>query len=149
MKRILVCIDFSPLTDRIIDTAREMAQCMSQGVHLVHVQPDKSPAPRTVVSNPDSSVGKKESLTRQREVAQLGRLCQKLNDENIAATWSAPSGRIHEVLIQEAKTRDVQMVVMGSHGNGAVHHLVVGSVAEGVLKGLGLPVVLVPALVPD
>jgi len=38
---------------------------------------------------------------------------------------------------------------MGSHGNGAVHHLVVGSVAEGVLKGLGLPVVLVPVQVEE
>ncbi len=122
---------------------------MSDGLHLVHVQPETSPTPRTVVSNPDSSVGKKESLTRQREVAQLGRICQKLTDENIQTTWSAPAGKIHETLIREAQKHDVQLVVMGSHGNGAVHHLVVGSVAEGVLKGLGVPVVLVPAVVSD
>lgn len=149
MKTILVCIDFSPLTDRILDTAKGMAQCMSNGLHLVHVQPEKSPVPTAVVSNPDSSRGKSEALTRRKEVAQLEKICQRLKDEGIETTWATPSGKIHEILIHEAKEHNAQFVVMGSHGNGAMHHLVVGSVAAGVLKGLGLPVVLVPAQVSE
>ncbi len=145
MKSILVCIDFSPLTDRILDTAKEMARGMSRSLHLVHVQPEKRPVPTAVVSNPDNNSAKKESLTRQKEINQLERICQKFNDENIQTTWSTPSGKIHETIIKEAQDQDAQLVVMGSHGNGAMYHLVVGSVAEGVLKGLGLPVVLVPA----
>lgn len=148
MACLLVCIDFSPLTDRIVETAKGMAHCMDKGIHLVHVQPEKTTAPTAVVTNPSSSNGKEESLTRRKEVAMLGKLCQKLQDEGLQATWATPSGKIHEMLTKEAKERNAQMVVMGSHGNGAVYHMVVGSVAEGVLKGLGLPVILVPAQLP-
>lgn len=146
MKSIVVCIDFSPLTDRVLEVAKEMARDMSRRLHLVHVQPEKRPVPTAVISNPDNNYGKQESLTRRKEAAQLQRLCQKLNDEEIETTCSTPSGKIHETIIKEAKERDAQLVVMGSHGNGAMYHLVVGSVAEGVLKGLGIPVVLVPAM---
>jgi nucleotide-binding universal stress UspA family protein len=79
----------------------------------------------------------------------MERLCQNLVDDDFPTTWSTPSGGIHETIIREAKDRDAELVVMGSHGNGAVYHLVVGSVAEGVLKGLGLPVVLVPTQRPE
>lgn len=145
MSSIVVCIDFSPLTDRILATAREMARSMSQRLHLIHVQPEKRPVPTAVVSNPDNNYTRNEALTRNKEAAALQKLCQKLTDEDIETTCSTPSGRIHETIIEEAKEQDARFVVMGSHGNGAVHHLVVGSVAEGVLNGSGLPVVLVPA----
>ncbi len=144
MKSILVCIDFSPLTDRVIEVAKEMARDMSRRLHLVHVQPEKKAVPTAVVSNPDNTSAKEESLTRRKEIATLQRLSQELNDADIETSYSTPSGKIHETIIAEAKDQDAQLVVMGSHGNGAVYHLVLGSVAEGVLKGLGLPVVLVP-----
>jgi nucleotide-binding universal stress UspA family protein len=149
MNCILVCIDFSPLTDRILDTAKEIALGMSRRLHLVHVQPEKRPVPTAVVSNPDNTTARTESLARRKEIARLERMCQKLNDENIQTTWSGPSGRIPETIMKEAKDHGAQLVVMGSHGNGAMYHLVVGSVAEGVLKGLGVPVVLVPANVSN
>jgi len=59
MSSILVCIDFSPLTNQILETAKGMALCMSKGLHLVHVQPEKISIPTAVVSNPDSSTGNK------------------------------------------------------------------------------------------
>jgi len=149
MACLLVCIDFSPLTERILETAKGMAHCMSKGLHLVHVQPEKHTTPTAVISNPASSNKKEESLTRRKEVAQLTKICQRLQDEGIQTTWSTPSGKIHDMLTKEAKDHAAQMVVMGSHGNGAVYHMVVGSVAEGVLKGLGIPVVLVPAHLPE
>ncbi|MFP4153375.1 MAG: universal stress protein [Alkalispirochaeta sp.] len=145
MSSIVVCIDFSPLTDRILDTAKELARGMSQPLHLLHVQPETRAVPTAVISNPDNKFSKNESLTRRKEAAALQKLCRKLTDEDIETTCAAPSGRIHETIIKVAKEQDARLVVMGSHGNGAVYHLVVGSVAEGVLNGLGLPVVLVPA----
>ncbi|AHC15414.1 universal stress protein [Salinispira pacifica] len=145
MESLLVCIDFSPLTDRIVDTARGMAQCMSRGLHLVHVQPERNSIPTAVISNTAGSAGKEESLTRRKEVAMLAKLCKRLQDEGIRTSCSTPAGRIDEMLTREAREHNAKMVIMGSHGNGAMYHLVVGSVAEGVLSNLGIPVVLVPA----
>ena len=48
-------------------------------------------------------------------------------------------------ILQEAKKLDASLIVMGSHGHGALYHLLVGSVTEGVLKGTACPVLVVPA----
>ncbi len=144
MACLLVCIDFSPLTDKLIDTAKGMARCMNLRIHLVHAQGERALVPTAVISNRAHSGRKADSLERRTKVARLGKLCAKLEDQGFTATCATPSGRAADVLIKEARIHDARMMVMGCHGNGAVHHLMSGSVAEDVLKGLSIPTVLVP-----
>jgi nucleotide-binding universal stress UspA family protein len=53
-------------------------------------------------------------------------------------------GSIVETILKQAKKLDVEMIVMGTHGRGAVFKLLVGSVSEGVLRGAKCPVLVVP-----
>ncbi len=39
---------------------------------------------------------------------------------------------------------DVELVVVGSHGHGGLHHLLMGSVTEDVLRRSPVPVLVVP-----
>jgi len=48
-------------------------------------------------------------------------------------------------ILEVGKTRNVDLIVMGSHGHGAVYNLLVGSVTEGVMKGAQCPVLVVPS----
>ena len=48
-------------------------------------------------------------------------------------------------ILHEATEQDAGLIVMGSHGHGAIYNLLVGSVAEGVLKGVSCPVLIVPS----
>jgi nucleotide-binding universal stress UspA family protein len=47
-------------------------------------------------------------------------------------------------ILAAAKERDAGLVMMGSHGHGALYHLFTGSVVTGVLKKTDRPVMVVP-----
>ena len=47
-------------------------------------------------------------------------------------------------IVREASELDVDMIIAGSHGRGAVYHLLVGSVSEGLLRKSRCPVLVVP-----
>ena len=48
-------------------------------------------------------------------------------------------------ILEEARVRDVELIVLGSHGRGAFYRAIVGSVGEGVLRGSQRPVLIVPS----
>jgi nucleotide-binding universal stress UspA family protein len=52
-------------------------------------------------------------------------------------------GVIQEAICQEARTQEVDLIVMASHGHSGVKHLLLGSVAESVLKSANRPVLVV------
>ena len=49
-----------------------------------------------------------------------------------------------EVILDEANKLNIDLIVVGSHGHGAVYHLMVGSVSQGVLHQSTCPVLVVP-----
>jgi len=61
--------------------------------------------------------------------------------------WSARSmhleGQAAEVLSELAKSQNVDLIVMGSHGHSALGNLILGSVATGVLARCATPVLLI------
>ncbi len=62
----------------------------------------------------------------------------------LSVTSYMSRGDIVDVIVGQARKVDARYLVMGAHGTGAMYHLVVGSVAGGVLKELDTPVLLVP-----
>jgi nucleotide-binding universal stress UspA family protein len=54
------------------------------------------------------------------------------------------SGRPWEQIIKHATAPDVAYIVMGTHGRTGIAHVVLGSVAERVLRRAPCPVVIVP-----
>ncbi len=53
-------------------------------------------------------------------------------------------GTAVEVILDEASKLKTDLIVVGSHGHGAVYHLMVGSVSEGVLHRSTCPVLVIP-----
>ena len=53
-------------------------------------------------------------------------------------------GSTVEAILKQADKLKAQMIVMGSHGRGAIYKMLVGSVSEGVLHGAKCPVLVVP-----
>ena len=54
-------------------------------------------------------------------------------------------GSLVEKILTSAETHAADLIVMGSHGHGALYELLVGSVTSGVLHGAKCPVLVVPA----
>ena len=160
MKNILVPIDYSDATRAVIDVVRELAKGLNAEVHLVHVKDITAQASAGamgygVFGMPDMvsvSSGPVAGIeTRPAPVAADQTPQRKLTDwqKNLAAsglkaTLREPTGPVVEQILREADARDADLIVMGTHGHGAMYNLLVGSVTEGVLKHSTRPVLLVP-----
>jgi nucleotide-binding universal stress UspA family protein len=160
MKRILVPIDFSNATLRVIDLAQQLAKALDAEIHLVHVKeltaaaapgtlgyglagmpelaptsgvplPVFDPMPQTVPVDEDEQ----SKLTHwQDNIAQSG----------VKVTLHEPTGAVVEEVLNEADVVNADLIVMGTHRHGAMYNLLVGGVTKGVLKRSTRPVLLVP-----
>jgi nucleotide-binding universal stress UspA family protein len=121
----------------------ELAKALNLGVHLVHAQPEKPSTPTAVIHNQatDPSLGRE----MMKEIKGLNSLKSDFEEAGIECSFATPAGKTSEVIVLEAHRVQAPYIVLGSHGNGAMYHLVVGSVAEGIMKKLDTPVILVPA----
>ena len=61
----------------------------------------------------------------------------------IPATFDIRFGRAADEIVIQAKDDEVELIVMGSHGRSGISHLLVGSVAESVVRHAPCPVLVV------
>src|SRR6266480_1517461 len=151
MKRILVPIDFSDATPRVINLAQQLAKALDAEIDLVNVKeltaaaapgtlgyglagmpaPVFDPMPETVPVDEDEQ----SKLTHwQEKIAQCG----------VKVTLHEPTGAVVEEILNEADVVNADLIVVGTHGHGAMYNLLVGSVTKGVLRRSTRPVLLVP-----
>jgi nucleotide-binding universal stress UspA family protein len=142
---ILAAVDFSPVTEAVLGAAAHVSRLAPAHVYLVHVAP---PDPDFVGYDvgPDS-VRDQVAAELRAQHQQLQELADGLRGRGIEATALLLRGPTVDTLLQKSKELPAELVVLGSHGRSAVYDLLVGSVAEGVVRRSGIPVLLVPAQV--
>jgi len=67
-----------------------------------------------------------------------------LRQEGLDVTALLVRGPTAETIINESKKLEADMIIVGSHGRGAMHRLLVGSISEGVLRHAEKPVLVIP-----
>jgi len=70
--------------------------------------------------------------------------CKKMEDHGITAHPIVVDGKPFHEITNLAKSTDVSMIVMGTHGTGGLTHAPLGSVADRVIRTSLCPVLLVP-----
>ena len=140
--KIVVAIDLSESTDRIINEVKEFAASRSAKIWLLHVA---SPEPDFVGLDvgPQSE---RDALAEKfhREHAQLQQLADRLRAADLETTALLVQGPTIETLLNEVTKLGANLVVVGSHGKGAMYQLLVGSISEGVLRKAECPVLVIP-----
>ena len=140
--KLLVCVDLSASTEIIVNKIEELARSLSARVWLLH---NAVPEPDVVEFKADP-VAARELLAKKFHVEhrQIQELADRLRDAGIDTTALLVHGTTVETILQEADDLDVDMIVVGSHGRGAMFQLLVGSVSKGVLHKSRLPVLVIP-----
>lgn len=143
MNTILAPIDFSDVTGAVIDSASHLSRILDARLYVLHVAP---PDPDFV----GYEVGPKsvrESLAKKfrKEHHQLEELELKLKAGGVQVEALLVQGATAEKILSEADRVKADLIVMGSHGHGALRKLLVGSATEGVMRGLRCPVMVVPS----
>jgi nucleotide-binding universal stress UspA family protein len=140
--KILAAIDFSPVTENVLATIERMAGTFPVEVWLVHVSPP-DPAFVGYETGPDVVRSQVATEHRQRH-QQLHQLADRLRAHQVGATALLLQGPTVETIVADTKRLGAELIVLGSHGHGAVYNMLVGSVAEGIVRASTVPVLLVP-----
>lgn len=150
MTEVLCCVDFSDTTDVVLREAAKLAHTAENRLHLIHVaatEPelagyDKGPvAAHTRDDRAGELRGEHEFL---HELA--GRLEADEAFAGITITPLLVMGPVVPKILEEADRIDAGTIVCGSHGHSKMHHLLLGSVSEGLIKHSRRPVVVVPVV---
>jgi len=143
MKKLLVPIDFSDVTHLVIRQARDLAKSLNGKIRLIHVA---APEPAFVGDDVGPQVIRNQKASKFREEhRQIQKLSEDLNKDGIETTSLLIQGMTVEEIIKESKRFGADLIVIGSHGHGAMYNLLMGSVVEGVIKKSKKPVLIVPA----
>jgi nucleotide-binding universal stress UspA family protein len=143
MKTIVVPVDFSDVTNAMIEKAVEMARAFSCSLTLIHVV---EPEPDFVDYTPGPEVMREmvaEDLRQERH--RLHELAAQLRATGLDVVGRVRRGPAVDRILEVVEEVKPDLLVMGSHGHGALYDLLVGSVAEHVLRKVTCPVVVVPS----
>ncbi len=137
-ERILVAVDGSIYGDRALDQAISMATvCNSELFALTVIE--EYPA---TLDTAAPSV--KERIVEEARVF-LERIRQRAAEKNVECKAISKVGRQpHEFIVEEARNRGVDLIVMGTHGRTGLKKLFMGSVAQKVIGNAPCPVLIVP-----
>jgi nucleotide-binding universal stress UspA family protein len=140
---IVVAVDFSPTSLDTLEAACELARPHHGRVHLVHVVPDPFHLPYTI-----EPTGINWSEVSRRWTAdartQLEQLAAHVPADQETRTIAVVSGAPASEIMRYARDQNADVIVLGSHGHGFMERLMLGSVAERVVRHAACPVLLVP-----
>lgn len=144
MRTVLACIDLSPASRPVVDAAAELATALGVPLTLLHVageEPELAGYDKDAIATFTRDDRARQLLDEHQD---LGRRADELVAGGLVVTPLLVMGPTVETILDEARRLEAGWVVLGSHGHGGLHHLLLGSVSEGVVRGADRPVVVVP-----
>ena len=140
--KILACIDLSGSTDKIVKKAEDMAKAFSAQLWLLHIaEPEPDFVGYDVGPQTERDFISKILRDEHRHIQEIA---DRVRKDGLDATALLVQGPAVETILVEATRLGADMIVVGSHGRGAMYRLLVGSVSEGILRGANCPVLVVP-----
>jgi nucleotide-binding universal stress UspA family protein len=141
LKNVLVPTDFSEPSSLALRYALAFAEAFGAKVYLLHTVEDPFSYPWAA----EAYVNPEDIVARLRTDAELE--LTKLVTEEQRKKYQVESdvrvGRPFVSIIEYAREKNVDLIVMGTHGRGAIAHLLIGSVAENVVRRAPCPVLTV------
>lgn len=135
--KILVAVDHSEVSDRALDSARDLALLSKGEVWVLHLR-EREVAVKTGVGLSNESMDEAS--------AAVAAAVDKLTAAGVKAHGDVGTtlfGYAARNIIDDAKEHDVDVIVMGSRGRGDLAGLVLGSTAHKVIHLADRPVLIV------
>jgi nucleotide-binding universal stress UspA family protein len=140
-KRILLTLDGSALAEQALPHAVAHADHFRAELILLRVLV-QLPRPPTAIP---STLQTAEDATMKFAREYLERLAADVQERDIRVKLATTVGRPHLQIIQYAETNQVDLIVMSTRGQSGLSRWLMGSVADRVVRGADVPVLLVRA----
>lgn len=143
IKNILVATDFGEASDSALRYGRELAGRFGATLHVLNVVENFY----VTTFGAETYAAIVPEMQRELETAARTRLDESLIDSDRSGPPSKAvvmtSGSPAYAIVDYARENGIDLIVMGTHGRGAVAHLLLGSVAERVVRIASCPVLTV------
>jgi nucleotide-binding universal stress UspA family protein len=140
-KRILVPLDGSKLAEQAVSHAALHAEKFGAKIVLLKVLgplPEPSMAGRGVVRSA-------EAASAQLARDYLDDLAAKLQEQGLQAQTATVEGKPYVAIVRFAEEHKIDLIVMSTRGHSGLSRWLLGSVADRVVRGATVPLLLVQA----
>lgn len=146
MKNIVVAVDFSNATPGVLEMAGALARAFGAQLRLFHVvEPEPSYTAYGFTPDEFPALHAYQEEAKRRAVTKLEELLATVKPDLPSATTQIAEGSPLHALLDYVKESGADFVVLGSHGHGVIASLLLGSVAEGMVRKAAVPTLIVPA----
>lgn len=149
MKKVLIAIDYNPVSESVAEQGYELAKTMGAEVCLIHIMADVSyyDAQYPTFLGYEGYTGMSTDVTLGMEMKKIAAdflktAAEHLHDENVQTHLS--EGDTPIALLEYAKQWNADMLVMGTHSHSALEKLLLGTVTSKVIEKTHIPVFMVP-----
>jgi nucleotide-binding universal stress UspA family protein len=138
--RILIPLDGSPLAEQALPHAMAQAERFGAEMILLKVL---QPLPERAM--PLSGRRQAEELSAQLAREYLERVAAGIRERGILAQVVTVEGQAHPQIVQFAEENEVDLIVMSTRGQSGLSRWLMGGVADRVVRGATVPVLLIRA----
>jgi nucleotide-binding universal stress UspA family protein len=142
IKNVLIATDFSEPSIEALAYGRQLAHAFSSRLHILHVTGDIAASAGTEMYGLDVIAMQQEvdaAARRQLDAIVTPDDRRTLDVETVLRTSNSPAQQI----VAYARDASIDLIVLGTHGRGGMAHLLLGSVAERVVRTAPCPVLTV------
>ena len=139
---ILVAVDLSPASDTVVEAARGVAELTGVSIYIVHAVETGSEF--TCPEGNPETVRKLVADEFPVEHERVQALADRLLDDGLDAEAFLVCGSAVNATLQQADILEAGLIVVGTHGHGAVYDVLIGSFSVEIIRKSRLPVLVVP-----
>ncbi len=150
VKKILIPVDFSHLTEKLVQVAVDYCEKFGSELIFYHAVDERNLlSPSYTYTLPDYaavSMPEEEKIVEQlliRAKDALEDLIKKFNLEKYHPEQVVEEGVPYLSIVDYAKGNDIDLIIIGSHGKTGIAHLLLGSVVDYIVHHAEMPVLVV------
>lgn len=140
IKAILVPTDFSEHSEKSFAAAMEFAKTFEARIEILHVYDVPDLATVYEITFP----AEVDAGIRRAASQKLEEWKDRAAAEGLKASTQLVFGAPSRAIVQHAEKSEIDLIVMGTRGLGAIKHMLLGSVAEHTIREAPCPVLTVP-----
>lgn len=141
IRGILVPVDFSECSEKAFSWALDLAEKWKATITLLHVVPTPPYSPVVMGSYFDPSAFERNLLADAENSARA--LLDRQATRSVPTGIKVCVGEPFHAICRIAEEEQFDMIIMGSHGRTGLPHIVLGSIAERVVRHAPCPVLVV------
>jgi nucleotide-binding universal stress UspA family protein len=144
--KILVAVDFGACSKRALEAAASIARSTGGALHVLHVYEPPYYAPEALIHLPGQAPMPIVDYVRGSAEAQLEQFASAVRADTTltgGVQTHLTAGLAFQAIPQQARALGAGLVVLGTHGRHGLSHVLLGSVAERVVRDAPCPLLVV------